>query len=569
MVNQIKSGKTTSIFRLLIFVAIIFVVNIIASKLHKRLDLTTEKRFTLSQSTQELLKELDDVLYIKVYLEGEGFPAGFKRLQVSTYEMLDEMKNIARNKLQFEFIDPVANVDSDLKQEVYLELRKKGLQPTNLKVEKDDSYSEKIIFPGAIISYKGRETPVLLLQNQISLGPEQVLNNSISLLEYTIASAIKKVARYKKPKIAFIKGHGELNNNEVFDITKELLQNYVVDTINLSNILYIPKDYSAIIVAKPNKPVGEKDKFKLDQYIMNGGNVLWLIETLKADMRLMGEKQAFVTQTYETNLEDQLFRYGVRINTDLVQDFYSIPIPLVVGNIGNAPQTQMYPWPYFPMVTPKDEHPIVKNLDAMMFQFANSIDTVRVKNVKKTILLTSSEYSKALLYPVRVHLSMLKYKPDLTKYTQKNLPLAVLLEGGFTSIFKNRLTPKTLQTIDSIDEIEFKEKSLPSKMIVVSDGDIMANEYAPQKGHYPLGFYRYTQQVFDNKNFLLNAIEYLADDNNLIAIRNREVKLRLLDKVRVKKEKREWQLFNTVLPIAIVLLSGLVFIYLRKRKYGK
>ncbi len=563
------SKKIQSIIKLGLLLAIIIAVNIISSSVYTRLDLTTDKRYTLSDATKTLLDNLEDVVYVQVYLEGEGFPAGFQKLQTATREMLDEMRSYAGSKIQYEFIDPLAGVNADQQKEVYRDMVKKGLQPTSLNIQEEGSYSQKVIFPGAILSYQGKETPLVLLQNQVSLGSQQVLHNSISLLEYGIVNSIKKLVNEQKPKIAFIRGQGELNNDEAYDFKQALDDYYQVDTIHLPTTLFIPANYKSIIIAKPTKSYSEKDKFKIDQYIMRGGNVLWLVESLKADMQYMKEDQVFVTPLNETNLSDQLFKYGIRINNDLIQDLNSLPIPIVVGQLGNAPQTQLYPWPYFPLVFAEAQHPVVKNLDAIAFQFVNSIDTVKSQNVRKTILLKTSPYTKALLYPVRVHLSMLQQKPNPAMYNQPNLPVAVLLEGNFTSVFKNRLAPSTLNMIDTLDELDFKTEGQPSKMIVISDGDVMKNEYTAKGVHYPLGFYRYTEQTYDNKNFLLNAIEYLSDESNLIQTRNREVKIRLLDRIKVKEEAAKWKLFNTVLPIALVILFGLVFNFIRKKKYAK
>lgn len=568
MKDQSKN-KIASFIQFLLLIAIIIVANIIGTSIYERFDLTSEKRYTLSDATKKLLLEIDDVMYFKVYLENEKFPAGFKRLQIATKELLNEFRVYSNKKIEFEFINPIADItDENAKNDIYRELVKKGLQPTNLKIKDDDSYAETIVFPGAIANYKGKETAIPLLQNQLSMSSQEVLHNSEVLMEFTLASAVKRLITNKKPKIGFILGHGELNLFETSEIRRALDETYEIDTINLSQLLYIPKIYEGIIIAKPIRPYEETNKFKIDQYIMNGGKVLWLIESLKADMRLMQDENGFTAQQNNHNLEDQLFRYGVRVNSDLVQDFYCLPIPIVVGQLGNAPQTQLLPWPYFPMVFSTVDHPIVKNLDALMFQFAATIDTISVPDIKKTVLLKTSQYSKALMTPVRVHLGMLKYKPDPNAFNQKNLPLAVLLEGEFTSVFKNRLAPETLTMLDTLNKISFKKKSTPTKMIVISDGDIMANEYDSKGTVYPLGYYRYTEQTFDNKTFLTNAIEYLCDENNIIQTRSKEFKIRLLDKIRIKEEKAKWQMVNIILPLILLLLFGLGYNFIRKKKFA-
>ena len=557
--------KKQSLIELFLLIAILVFVNIIASKIYWRFDLTKEKKYTLSDATKNYLNQLDDIVYVKVYLEGEGFPAGFKKLRNSVEEMLNEFKSLAGNKIEYEFIDPFANTNPRQSKEIYDQLLKKGLRPTNLKVKEDDNYSERKVFPGVIISYRGLEKAVSILQNQISLSPQEILNNSESLLEYTLINTIKQLSQIAKPKIGFIQGHGELDHYSTLDIKHTLRENYRVDSIFLPNELAISKNYDGIIIAKPTHAFNEREKFKIDQYIMNGGKVLWLIDNVHAEMQMMTKEKAFMANDAQLNLEDMLFQYGVRINADLIQDLQAAPIPLVVGA---QAQTKLLPWYYFPVIFSTNKHPIVNNLDAIMCTFVNSIDTVGAKGIKKTILLHSSQYSKALMAPVRVNLQILANKPDPQRYKQANLPVAVLLEGNFTSIFKNRLSTMTKKMIDSLDEVSYKSHGDSTSMIIISDGDVIRNDFDRSGLPYPLGFYKYTQQTFDNKNLILNAIEFLCDKSNLIETRSREVKLRLLDKQRIKDEKKDWQIINLVLPLVLIALFGFIFNYIRKRKYA-
>lgn len=557
--------KQQGILQLSILIGILILINIVSTAVYHHFDLTKEKRFTLSTPTKNLLKNLEDVVLVKVYLEGE-FPAGFKRLRNGAKEMLDEFRNIAGDNIQYEFIDPNAIEDKEQKNDLFKQLVKKGLQPTNLKVQGNEEYSEKIIFPGAIITYRGQEMPIHFLQNQVGMGPQEVLNNSVSLLEYKLANTIFKVTRPFRKKIGFILGQGELSELEIADFKKSLQESYNVDSIVLPNTLSIPKDYSAIIIAKPDTFFREQDKFKIDQFVMNGGKVLWLVETLHCDMDSL-RNQMFVPENYPLNLEDQLFNYGVRINANLILDLQCNTIPLVLGNLGNTPQTQMRPWFYFPVIISESTHPISKNLDAVMTQFVNSIDTVGARGVKKTILLASSKYTRLQFAPVRVHLGILQQKPNPEQFNKPNQPIAILLEGEFESVFKNRLTSNTSQMLDSL-KIKFKEKSVKTKMIVVSDGDIVSNDYDKNGIPYPLGFYRFTSETFANKDFLTNCIEYLVDENGLIETRTREVKLRLLDTTRIKSEKLKWQIVNMILPIALVVVLGFVFNFMRRKKFA-
>jgi len=561
-----QSSRFQSLFTLLLLAIVLVLTNIVAYHFYERFDLTKEKRYTLSAATKDLLRNLDDEVFIKVYLEGE-FPSGFKRLRNSTEEMLDEFRSASNGKVHFMFEDPLEGKSEEQKKEIYQQLNEKGLTPTNLRVNAENQYSSKIIFPGALVRYRDREMPLQLLENQIGLGPQQVLNNSIELLEYKIANKLKKITQRARPVIAFTEGHGELPDEELADIKRTLedLQ-YEVVRINPKTILQISARNSLLVIAKPTEAFSEQEKFKLDQYIMNGGNVLWLIDPVNAEMDSLRGKEVYFAEARKLNLEDQLFRYGVRLNPDLVQDLQCNKIPLVVGMMGNEPQTELFNWVYFPVLMGNDNHAIVRNLDAIQSQYIGTVDTVRANGVQKTFLLSTSEYSKALMSPVRVHFSMLKEKPDPRTFSKKNIPVSVLLEGQFESIFKNRLSPETAAMLDSV-KIKFKERSRFSKMIVVADGDIIRNEVSARGGVMPLGYYDFTRQTFANKDFILNCVEYLADDTQLIETRNREIKLRLLDKQKIQESKLFWQMLNLGLPLLLVVIFGLVYNFIRRKKY--
>lgn len=563
-----QSAKFKSLLTLLLLLIVLVLVNMVAFHFYKRFDLTKEKRFTLSAATKDLLKNLDDDIFIKVYLEGE-FPAGFKRLRNATQEMLDEFKAASNGKIHFVFEDPLANKNETEKKEIYEQLMEKGLQPTNLRVNNDNQYSSKIIFPGAIVRYRDREMTLQLLENQIGLGPQEVLNNSIELLEYKIANKVKKITQRTKPLIAFSEGQGELSDDEMADIKRSLedLQ-YEVERLKISDVPSIPKRYNLLVIAKPTIAFREQEKFKIDQFIMNGGSVLWLIDAVNAEMDSLRGKDVYFANKRELNIDDQLFRYGARINPYLVQDLQSNKIPLVVGMVGNQPQTELFPWVYFPVLMGNDNHPIVRNLDAIQTQYIGTVDTVKSKGVNKTFLLTTSQYSKALMAPVRVHFSMLKQEPDIATFNKKNIPVSVLLEGQFQSVFKNRLSPETISMMDSL-KISFVEKSKFSKMIVIADGDIIKNEISSKGTIMPLGFYSFTEQNFANKDFILNCVEYLADENQLIETRNREIKIRLLDKQKIQSSKSTWQIINMAIPVIIIIVFGIIYNTIRKRKYAQ
>ncbi|NTW34138.1 MAG: gliding motility-associated ABC transporter substrate-binding protein GldG, partial [Bacteroidetes bacterium] len=453
---------------------------------------------------------------------------------------------------------------------LYQQLVTKGLQPTNIQVQTTESSSQQIIFPGAIATYKERELPIQLLNSQIGTAPEAVLNNSIQSLEYNIASTIKKLAVSAKPKIAFIEGHGELDKYETGDIFTSLSEYYNVGGVTINHKINALQGLKAIIIAKPDSAFDEKDKFIIDQFIMKGGKVLWLIDPVFASMDSLRNSNETMGIAQKLGIEDQLFNYGVRINYDLLQDLDAIKIPVKTGNIGNQPQLSFLPWYFFPLIMPpvNSPHPIVKNLNVIKFEFVSSIDTVGSKNISKTILLTTSKYARVLNTPVSISLDIMRKDPDERLFNNPDLPVAVLLEGKFSSLYKNRIPPEIIND----KEIDYRETSSPNKMIVVSDGDIIVNQVQISNGNkypLPLGYDRYTKETFGNKNFLLNCIDYLCDDSGLIQVRSRELKLRLLDKTKITKNKLLIQITNTGLPIFIVIIFAIIQGIIRKKKYTR
>ncbi|HET6243046.1 MAG: gliding motility-associated ABC transporter substrate-binding protein GldG [Bacteroidetes bacterium] len=558
-----KTNKKRDLIQLLASVLIIILINIIGNFAFKRIDLTSEKRFTLTSATKELVKNLDDVVYVKVYLEGD-FPAGFKRLRNSTKEILDELRAISPD-IEYEFINPSSDPDEKKRHEIYQQLTKQGLQYTNLEVKEGDGKSEKIIFPGAIFSYRGKEAPLQLLKSQMGASPEQMLNISEQQLEYEIANTIKKLSDESKPSIAFIEGHGELDETEVKDATRALSEYYDVKRIKIAEKLNSLKGISAIIIANPDSAFSEKDKFIIDQFIMRGGKVLWLINPVDAIMDSLSTNKMTFAIAKELNLDDQLFRYGIRINNNLVQDLQAAPIPVVTGYIGNQPQQKLFPWFYFPLLMPQSNHPIVNNLNALRVEFISSIDTVSAPGIKKTPLLHTSKYTKLLNAPVRISINSLREEPKAEQFNKSFQPVSYLLEGEFESAFTNRITPEVMES----EDIKFKDKSQPTKMIVVGSGNIIKNSIQKSTGNvYPLGYDRFTGEIYSNKTFILNAMNYLCDDSGIIGARSKEFKLRLLDSERIKVERTFWQLLNTVLPVIIVLFAGIILFYIRKRKYS-
>ena len=560
-----RINKKKSWINLSIGIASIFLINYVAFHVFDRFDLTSEKRYSLSGATKNLVSNLEDVVFVRIYLEGD-LPAGLENLKNRTKETLDELRAYSNEMIEYEFINPSEDPDEKVRNEIYKTLTKKGLQYTNIELRKGDKYSEQIIFPGAIFTFQGKEVPLQLLKSQMGASPEQMLNVSEQQLEYEIASAIKKLTRKKREKIAFITNHGELEDIEVADISNTLNEFYSVERISINGQLNSLKDFDVAVVAKPDTNINEKDKFILDQFIMKGGSVLWLLDNVFASMDSLNNTSTTMGIPVSNNLEDMLFKYGVRINTNLLLDLQALPIPIVTGYMGNQPKQDFFPWYYFPLIMPNSNHPIVNNLDAIKTEFVSSIDTVGGKGIKKTILLATSEYSKALMTPVRISLNLLREAPDERQYNKGNQPIAVLLEGEFNSIFANRVPPE----ISNNQNIDFKEKSSPTKQIVVSDGDIIRNHVNYQKEiYYPLGYDKYTERQYGNKDFILNAINYLCDDNGLIEARSKEFKIRLLDNQEIEKKSAKWQFINIATPIALILLLGLIQFFWRKKLYIK
>ncbi len=575
MAEKIRNIKRNNFLQLGLGLVIIVLLNVIGSHIYTRFDLTTEKRYTLAPATKKLLKNLDDIVYFKVYLEGD-FPSGFTRLSRSTHEMLDAFRAYSP-EIEYEFIDPSKVGNADQVSGFYEELIHKGLNPTELTVKTSSGTSQRIIFPGALVTYKSRELPIQLLQSQVGQSPETVLNNSIQELEYNISSIIRELTIQSKPAIAFIQGHGELSEPYVYNITEALKNFYTVDRVRLDGKIYsltkrdsapdgkilIKNKYKAIIIAKPDSAFTEKDKFIIDQYIMRGGKVLWLVDPVLASMDSLENANQTLGIALNLNLDDQLFTYGVRLNPNLVLDLNCLPIRIVTGMIGNQPQIEFLPWPFFPIITPTIHQPIVNNLSPVLMQFVSSLDTVGAERIKKTILLTTSRYSRILRTPVLISLNMLKEKPDMAEFNQPNIPVAALLEGRFTSVFRNRVPPAILGN----PLIGFMDESVATQMIVVSDGDVIRNQLHLTQGYpLPLGYDQFTRQTFGNKDFIMNAVNYLCNDEGLITARAREVKLRLLDKTRISDNKITWQMVNILVPIFLVSIFSAVQYMLRKRK---
>ena len=444
-----------------------------------------------------------------------------------------------------------------------------------LRLVDNDQKTEQYIFPYAIVNYRNRQTVVRLLENESpGQNPEAALTNSVALLEYKLSNAIQKLLSNQRPNIVFTEGHDELLPAETYDLESSLQQFYNTGRFNLDSVTQIPfKDslsrVDILVVAKPRKAFSEKQKFLIDQYIMQGGKVIWLIDPLNADLQSMQQTGKLIPTDYPLNLTDQFFKYGFRLNPNLVVDMECGHIALKVGQEGNNPQFDKFQWFYYPIVAPKSKHPIVKSLDRVWLQFPSNIDTIKTKTeVRKTILLSSSIHSRLQYIPSEINFEMLRYTPEPEKFNNGLQPVAVLLEGTFPSLFENRVTETQMQVLKQLRQ-NYKNASVPTKMLVVSDGDIARNEIDVQKNtSLPLGFNKIEGHKYANKDFLLNSIEYMLDDNGIIAARSKDVRLRLLDAPRAKAEINFWRFLNIGVPLVILALVGIFFTWLRRRKYN-
>ena len=581
MENKRKNLKKNQIVTFLVTVVIVLLINVIGSYVFTRFDLTSEKRYTLSPTTKDILNNLDDYVYFKVYLEGD-FPAGFKKLRRETKEMLDEFRAYSKY-IDYEFINPSESADAAERNDIYKQLYQAGLNPTDMVVKNSDGSSKQmVIWPGALVSYRNKtEIPIDLLENHIGQSSEDALNASMQNLEFRLIDAVKKVTRLQKPVIAFLQGHGELGVQDVYDIIQTLGQNYNVDTVTIGGRIdalidrtqYEDRDvsafprYDALVIAKPMQYFNEKDKFLLDQYIMHGGKVLWLVEPVYATMDSLQSQESTIGMEQDLNLDDMLFKYGVRLNRDLLLDLTCAALPIRTGQVAGQAQLEFFRWYYFPLLQAASEHPMVRNMNAIKADFVSSMDaTTFADGIEQIPLLKTSDYTKVSGTPVFISLAMLRQTPDKRMFNSKGKNVAYLLKGTFPSLYANRIP----QEIVEDQATDYMEESKPTAMIVVADGDIIRNQIDIRtRKPLPLGFDQYTQNTYANKEFIENAISYLVDGEGLIDIRSRELKVRLLDMTKVNQERTKWQVINTLVPIALIIALGFVMALIRKKKYSK
>ena len=579
--------------RILLYALVLVVFNFMANEFYFRLDLTKEKRYTLSPSSVGLLNKLDDDLYVTIFLDGD-LPIEYKQLQSATRDILNEYRLASDGKIKFDFEDILADKDIKEKEAILKDIFQKGLQIEQPDVRPDEAPTQKYILPSGIVFYKGKEYPINLLKRQFGKSLEVEINNSIELLEYEIGTAIRKGLSGKSIKVALSSGHGELSSTQTADIANSLSEFYSLDRINLnltdsncyknfaSDVVNNPqkpvfsvlveglinqlKSYKSLIIAKPTLEFNEPEKYILDQYVMNGGKIIFLVENLLAEMDSVAKYGQVMTVNHSHNLDDILFQYGIKVKPNLVQDIQCHGIP-AINQQTNRPG--FWPWIFYPLFSAVDDNPVSRNLENVWGRYCSTIDTTSRKTLKKTVLLRSSPQSRVAANPVLISLDILKNRQDPSNFRNGNQISAVLVEGEFISPFRYR------DGVKRSFDLPFSESIEQNSMIVISDGDLIRNQVSSDGRVYPLGYDKFASKQFStpvefaNKKFFLNCVDYLCDENNLIEVRSKEVILRLLDKSKLKNEKLFWQSFNMILPILIILIFGFVNSFYRKRRWAR
>lgn len=568
MEQKRKNTANKNIISLGLVLLIILMINLISGKVFFRLDLTTEKRYTISDDTKNILRNLDDVVFIRIYLDGDlNIP--LKSFQKNIIELLDEFKVYGRSNFEYELVDPFEGLSIPDQENVKLELDSKGIKVTQINQrKKDGSRINKLIVPGGMVIFNGVEIPVNLLMNNPRKSAEQNLNNSKEALEFHLISSIKNITALITKKIAFIEGHGEWPGPFIGDIMSELSKTFQIDRGAINGQAHILDSYAAIIIAGAVQEFSEQDKYVIDQYVMQGGKILWLLDAVNVDFDSLATGYS-VALPNNLNLDDMFFRYGVRLNRDIIQDLQSSALLVNVALRGEEPKFQPEQWIYYPLINPKKSHNITSNLNRILLQYASSIDTISARTaIRKTPLLTSSIYSRVLTVPRVIELSEIATPYTEIEFDAPNRLMGVLLEGEFESLFKNRMLNEYFDTLPG----NRLNKSIETKMAIISDADLIRNEIkrTPQGPQVlPLGYDRLTGITYGNKDFIVNVLSYLTDENNLLELRGREFQLRLLDRKKLDEQNLLWQIINVIIPIILIIVAGILYTFIRKSRYTK
>ncbi len=565
-------GKIKYQWFILMAVGAVILVNVIAAMFYMRFDLTEEKRYSLSRPTKELVQKLEAPVQIDVFLTGDDLPSVVRKFRNALEDFLYEMKLSGGNEIQYRFVNPFEDTEDTTQQNLLLDSLNNYYNLYPLTMSAPDEVGDKLevsrLIHGMVVTSGRLSTGVDLLKGARSFGtePEELAalyNNVEASIEYKVASAIEKVTTTEKPIVAYALGNGQAWGYNVDDAVRTLRDNYWSDTLNIGQVPYIPEQINALVIIKPTIPFTDQDKFKIDQFVMGGGKVIWMIDNMYAEFDSLYKSGGFIAFDRGLNLEDLLFNYGVRLNQSLVQDMQSDKLPQVSEQSG---QQRMVDWPFFPILNGTD-HAISKNLDGVRSLFPTSMDTVEANGIRKTVLLTSSANARTLNAPAKIDFEFLQIAPDEKSFRQKNIPVAYLLEGRFRSLYTGRVPRATVDSFKAMDREIRNVTATDNKMIVISDGDMALNQYSPSTGPIPMGMNLFTRYTFANKDFFNNAMEYLVNPSDILQTRSKEYTLRLLDRRKVDTQKTTWQLINLVLPVLLVIGAGWVYQHLRKRRY--
>ncbi len=571
VVLQSRNWQGRKLVGLAVVLMVVLMVSVISGMRFFRVDLTSEKRYTLSHASRQALGDLEDVVFVRIYLEGE-MPSEFVNFRNEIRDLMDECRAWAGEKLQYEFVNLYDEPDEELRNKMIGQLYDQGLNVTSIQVsDREGGKTARIIFPGAMVSYGSYTMPVNLLKNNPSLSHEMNLNNSIETLEYEFMRAIHSLTMEEVPRVAFIEGHGELDSLQTHSLMDELKNFFQVDRGYINGNIEALKNYQALIIARPIREFSEADKFAIDQYIMGGGKVLFFLDPVNpfADSLTGGTTVALANQV---GLEDLLFKYGIRMNYNLVADMQCSAVPVNTASTAEQARWTLMPWVYYPLLTMNPDHPVTRGLNNVKGEFASSMDTIGAANgeVTTTVLLSTSKSSRSREVPLYISMEEVMVQPDPALYQSPGLPVAVLLEGVFPSLYKNYPVPSGVYPKDA----EVLARSSSTAILVVSDGDILANEVAYEQGHFQtqkLGYDRYTKQTYGNLEFVMNAINQMTDETGMMELRSREFKLRLLNREIIGQRDKvlTWKFINTLVPLLLVIVSGIIWFFMRRRRYSR
>ena len=551
-------NKKGSLLLLANVIVLAVVLNQLAARYAFRIDLTEEKRYTIKPQTVDLLQSLDDEVFVEVFLEGDLNP-GFRRFQRSIRDMLDEFSVRSGGRLRYTFTDPGSAASVQARNEFMSGLMERGLAPLNIIDNRDGQQSQKIVFPGALITYGGVEVAANLLKNNSARGSQVALNQSIETLEYELASAIGKLVRQEARRVGWITGHGEAEGAEVASVMAAFREQFDLVPVDLTSVSTL-NGIDLVVIARPTKVWSDADLYKLDQFLLHGGKAMVFVDNLDATMQ-QASAPDYYPSPISHGLDGLLFRYGVRVNPDLVQDAVSLPYPVVTGNVGGKPQFTPIEWPFFPLISRYADHPATRNLDASLFRFVSSIDTITSGGTRKTPIMLTSPYTRTLTAPVKVGIDDLRGGVDPKVFNGGEKITGILLEGTFTSLFRNRFRPEGTGDKPNMDQGT-------SRMVIISDGDFLLNGVNSRDGKpMPLGFDNMTGQTFANQEVVLNLAAWLSDDDGIINARSRKVTLRPLDKNLIRDQRLYWQLLNLALPVALMVVLGIGLAWWRKKRY--